>query len=92
MTSSTLPLQLDTSSKENGSSIDTMLDDVDEVDAHPMPETSESSRVKAAIDHLHQKIDKTKEMIKTEQAHKEGENFPLQMHTFFCHFSRYCRS
>ncbi|XP_067666229.1 transmembrane and coiled-coil domain protein 3-like isoform X2 [Haliotis asinina] len=63
---------LDTSSKENGGSIDTMLDDVDEVDAHPLPETSESSRVKAAIDHLHQKIDKTKEMIKTEQAHKEA--------------------
>ena len=44
---------------------------LDEVDGHASADTSESTRVKAAIEHLYHKIGRTKEMIKAEQMHKE---------------------
>jgi hypothetical protein len=52
----------------NGGSLDNMLDDVDSQATDPM-------RAKNAIEHLQQKIVRTRELIKMEQISKEGSEY-----------------
>lgn len=59
------------SSRENGSSGDGALDDIDG-DGASGTEVSDPQRTKAAIEHYQRKLNKTMELIKAEQAAKEG--------------------
>lgn len=59
------------SSRENGSSGDGALDDIDG-DVASGTDVSDPQRTKTAIEHYQRKLNKTMELIKAEQAAKEG--------------------
>lgn len=61
---------VEVSSRENGSSGDGALDDIDG-DGASGTEVSDPQRTKAAIEHYQRKLNKTMELIKAEQAAKE---------------------
>lgn len=61
---------VEVSSRENGSSGDGALDDIDG-DGASGTEVSDPQRTKAAIEHYQRKLSKTMELIKAEQAAKE---------------------
>lgn len=62
---------MEVSSRENGSSGDGALDDIDG-DVASGTDVSDPQRTKAAIEHYQRKLNKTMELIKAEQAAKEG--------------------
>lgn len=62
---------MEVSSRENGSSGDGALDDIDG-DGASGTEVSDPQRTKSAIEHYQRKLNKTMELIKAEQAAKEG--------------------
>lgn len=62
---------MEVSSRENGSSGDGALDDIDG-DGASGTEVSDPQRTKSAIEHYQRKLSKTMELIKAEQAAKEG--------------------
>lgn len=66
-----IDLKVEVSSRENGSSGDGALDDIDG-DGASGTEVSDPQRTKAAIEHYQRKLNKTMELIKAEQAAKEG--------------------
>lgn len=71
------------SSRENGSSGDGALDDIDG-DVATGSDAPDPQRTKAAIEHYQSKVNKTMEQIKAEQAAKEGNSCKQ------CHVKVFC--